>query len=83
LRYTELTVEAVRAARRAFAAPEQDPLIDAALQAWAERDRFVEQLKNDFVLAYFWVRYNDLQRDFHPERRLRNLSRHRYTQRTN
>jgi hypothetical protein len=74
LRYTELTVAAVRAARRAFAAPQQRPLIDQALQAWAERDRFVERLKDDFVVAYFWVRYNDLQRDFHPARRLRSFT---------
>ncbi len=73
LRYTELTVAAVRAARRAFESPRQRQLIEHALQAWTERDRFVEGLKDDFVVAYFWARYNDLQRDFHPSQRLREL----------
>jgi hypothetical protein len=58
LRYTELTVAAVRASLERPAA--------RALEAWERRDRFVEELKDDFVLAYFWVKYNDLQRGFNP-----------------
>jgi hypothetical protein len=74
LRYTELTVAAVRAATRGLPPPPQKQLIEEALQAWAKRDRFVEELKNDFVVAYFWARYNDLQRDFHPAQRLQALA---------
>ncbi len=74
LRYTELTVAAVRAANRAFEAPQQKHLIEQALQAWAARDRFVEERKRDFVVTYFWVRYNDLQRSFNPSQRLRELA---------
>ena len=74
LRYTELTTAASRAARRALERPSEKRLIEEALAAWAERDRFVEGLKNDFVVAYFWVRYNDLQRSFNPTERLRELS---------
>jgi len=58
LRYTELTVAAVQASKQRPAAQ--------ALEAWERRDRFVEELKNDCVLAYFWVKYNDLQRNFNP-----------------
>jgi hypothetical protein len=74
LRYTELTVAAVRASRRALQPPPQRSLIEEALAAWARRDRFVEELKDDFVVAYFWTRYNDLQRDFRPDQRLRLLA---------
>ena len=73
LRYTELTTVAVRAARRALEQPPQKRLIEEALATWAQRDRFVEALKNDFVVAYFWVKYNDLQRDFNPSERLKAL----------
>jgi len=74
LRYTELTVAAVGASRRALRPPPEKLLIDEALAAWARRDSFVEELKDDFVVAYFWARYNDLQRDFRPDRRLREFS---------
>jgi hypothetical protein len=62
LRYTELTVAAVEASRKLEAAGETA----AALEAWERRGRFVEELRNDYVVAYFWVKYNDLQRNFNP-----------------
>jgi len=37
-------------------------LVDDALVAWAERDAYAEELKNDFVIGYFWVRYNNYTR---------------------
>ena len=49
-------------------------LVGSALKAWEERGQFVESLKNDYVLAYFWVKYNDVSRDFNPVQNLRALS---------
>ncbi len=49
-------------------------LVADALKAWEERGRFVESLRNDYVLAYFWVKYNDVSRDFNPVENLRFLS---------
>ena len=65
------------AAKRA-ALPTADPerqkaLVVAALEAWEARNRFVEEIKNDFVLSYFWVKYNDIQRGFIPTERLQEL----------
>jgi hypothetical protein len=54
LRYTELTVDAVRIARSGNTA--------AAREAAQRRRAFAESLKNEFVLPYFWIRYNDEQR---------------------
>ena len=48
-------------------------LASEALAAWQERDRFVEELKNDYVVAYFWVRYNNYTRGFNQTRRLEEL----------
>jgi hypothetical protein len=65
LRYTELTVDAVLAAKAVDLRSDsarQKPLVVAALDACRRRQRFVEDLKNDYVLPYFWVRYNDEQR---------------------
>lgn len=42
-----------------------------ALDAWERRDRYVESLKQDFVIAYFWVRYNEQNRTFVPLERMR------------
>jgi hypothetical protein len=47
----------------------------AALAAWEERERFVEEHKNDFVLGYVWVRYNDLQDGFNPLSHMREFRR--------
>ena len=53
----------------------QKRLADAAIGAIERRQRFVEELKNDFVLPYFWVRYNEEQRaQFLPLAKLRALS---------
>ncbi|MDD4190604.1 MAG: DUF4838 domain-containing protein [Mangrovibacterium sp.] len=46
---------------------EKDTII-RAFNAWVKRDRYVEELKNDYVLPYFWVKYNDHFRRFNPFR---------------
>ncbi|MFB3829006.1 MAG: DUF4838 domain-containing protein [Bryobacteraceae bacterium] len=72
-RYTELTVEAVRAAKALGPQPGKAE-VAAALEACRRRRQFVEQIKNDYVLPYFWVRYNDEQRAaFLPVARLEAL----------
>lgn len=47
-------------------------MADAAGQ-WQARDRFVEQLKDDYVLAYLWVKYTDGSRGFNPTENLKSL----------
>jgi len=95
LRYTELTVAAVQAAKKIVDAVKEAKKLEAlginlfllekqedarkltaeALAAWEERDKFVEELKNDYVLAYFWVKYNDYSRKkFYPGEDLKELS---------
>jgi len=78
LRYAELTVDAVRASKAVNPRAEpavQKRLADAAIGAIERRQRFVAELKNDFVLPYFWVRYNEEQRaQFLPLAKLRTLS---------
>jgi len=49
-------------------------LVAEATAAWEKRDGFVEELKNDYVISYFWVRYNNLTRRFNPVKNLRELS---------
>jgi hypothetical protein len=51
---------------------EAKKLVAEALAAWQKRDSFVEELKNDYVLAYFWVKYNE--RRFNPSEILMELS---------
>jgi hypothetical protein len=46
-----------------------------SLDAWETRDRYVESLKDDFVISYFWIKYNDANRTFNPTQRLRALVR--------
>jgi hypothetical protein len=48
-------------------------LAHEALLAWEQRDQFVEESKNDYVLAYFWIKYNDATRNFNPTANLRKL----------
>ncbi|MFB3905061.1 MAG: DUF4838 domain-containing protein [Acidobacteriota bacterium] len=91
--YTKLTVEAVRSAKKLYAAgidimkptkaqariakmpqAESQALTRSCLSAWEERARYVESLKNDYVLAYFWITYNDTTRDFNPLENLREIS---------
>ncbi len=52
---------------------EVEKLVGNALSAWEKRNNYVEELKNDYVIAYFWVRYNDLQRQFNPTENLKVL----------
>jgi len=52
---------------------EAKKLLEDALGAWEQRNRYVEELKNEYVLAYFWVTYNDMQRSFNPTENLREL----------
>jgi hypothetical protein len=55
-------------------AKEVKRLVEETFNAWEQRTMFVEKLKNDYVLAYFWVKYNDVQREFNPTENLRELS---------
>jgi hypothetical protein len=48
-------------------------LIDESLRAWNKRDNFVETLKHDYVISYFWIKYNDANRVFNPTKRLKEL----------
>jgi hypothetical protein len=49
-------------------------LVENAVRAWKARDDFVEQIKNEYVLPYFWVRYNSHTRTkFYPVENLRKL----------
>jgi hypothetical protein len=47
-----------------------EKLILEALSSWEQRNSFVEELKNDYVITYFWVKYNDMQRTFNPTENL-------------
>ena len=42
----------------------------SAREAWEERDRYIESLKNEFVISHLWVRYNDSTRRFNPLERM-------------
>ncbi len=48
-------------------------LIDKSLAAWEKRDIYVESLKDDYVISYFWIKYNDCNRVFNPVKRLKDL----------
>lgn len=65
-----------RAQARIAKMPKRDghALIESCLNAWEERERYVESLKNDYVLAYFWTIYNDTTREFNPLDNLRKIS---------
>ena len=65
LRYTDLTVDAVRAAKAAGPLTDRR-LVSELLAATLRLQEFADGLKNDYVLPYFWVRYNREQRDFLP-----------------
>lgn len=51
----------------------------AALAAWETRDRYIESLRDDFVLSYLWIRSNDGTRTFNPLERMRDYARNRAT----
>jgi hypothetical protein len=44
-----------------------------AIQAWKIRDQYVESLKDDFIISYFWIKYNDANRFFNPIKRLKDF----------
>lgn len=86
LEYVDLTVAAIEKTLPMFhagwkftpaiAAPEHPDLaaFRQALAAWEQRDRYVESLKDDYVIAYFWVRYNDQNRTFVPLRKMQEFA---------
>ena len=46
--------------------------LERALDLWRERDAYVEEHREDFVLSYMWVRAN-MENGFNPLKRLRAL----------
>ncbi len=50
-------------------------LVREAIAAWEMRDRFIEELKNDYVISYFWAKYSDLTRNLNPIDNLREMAR--------
>ncbi len=80
LRYAELTVEAVaktialldagwKLDRNVVPPASADmAAFTQARNAWEERDQYVESLKDGFVVAYMWIKYNDRQRGWNPRR---------------
>jgi hypothetical protein len=46
--------------------------IERALEAWRERERFIEAHREDFVLSYMWVKSGDETRGYNPLKRVRN-----------
>jgi len=52
---------------------ESRKLICEAVQAWTIRDQYVESLKDDYVISYFWIKYNDANRFFNPIKRLKEV----------
>jgi hypothetical protein len=76
LRAAEKSLPLLRAGWKPGAGLEPPAGIDRArivdaIQAWEDRDRYIEAHKEDFVLSYMWVRYNDELRSFNPLRRFR------------
>ncbi len=94
LRYVELTMQAIEHTIPLFEdgwdlLPQtftEPPLpkwqdFDRAVAAWEERERYVESMKNDFVVPYFWIRYHTEERTFNPLRRLRAVKSQRSVER--
>ncbi len=52
---------------------DKNSLIKEALDTWISRDVYVEEHKNTHVLPYFWIKYNDLTRNFNPSQKLKVL----------
>jgi hypothetical protein len=48
-------------------------VIRDVLDAWERRNRYVEELRNEYVLPYFWIKYNDHFRKFNPTGNLEKL----------
>jgi len=70
----EKTLPLVHAGWRPARGSQSPEGLREAMRLWEERERFVEQHKEDFVLSYVWVRYNDLLRTFNPLNRHRNAT---------
>ncbi len=82
-RYLELTMDAIAKTIPLLAAgwdlsakmkPPASPDMQAfgrALAAWQERERYVAGVKDDFLVDYVWIRYNDLENGFNPLERMR------------
>lgn len=51
----------------------QKRMVKEALDAWLERDKYVEDIKNDYIIAYFWVIYNNLTRDLNSTQKLKEI----------
>jgi hypothetical protein len=45
--------------------------VDRALELWRQRERYIEEHREDFVLSYMWVKSGDETRSFNPLRRVR------------
>lgn len=81
LRYIDLTLDAIdntipllkagwKLAPEISAPPNASVAdFEKAFLAWKKRDRYVESLKQDFVISYFWIRYND-RHSFVPLRKM-------------
>ena len=70
---TEATYPFVKAGWRAGgpAPAGTDPKqLESALDLWRERDAYVEEHREDFVLSYLWVRAN-MENGFNPLKRVR------------
>jgi hypothetical protein len=52
---------------------DQSRLVKEAVNAWMQRDAFVEERKNDHIVPYFWVKYNEVNRDLNPVQKLKAL----------
>lgn len=83
LRYVNMTVDAIEETipllrsgwdlGRKFAAPATVDMAQfkRSLKAWEERERYIDKLRNEFVISYFWVCYNQQNRTSIPLARMR------------
>ncbi|MGH7957637.1 MAG: hypothetical protein ACREH8_11605 [Opitutaceae bacterium] len=70
---TEATHPFVKAGWRPGAAPPASidtKQLERAIDLWRERDAYVEEHREDYVLSYLWVRANG-ENSFNPLKRLR------------
>jgi hypothetical protein len=72
---TERTLPLLRAGWKPLRGAGEPKGAREAIGLWEQRERFVEQHKEDFVLSYMWIRSNDLTRSFNPLNRYRNAAR--------
>jgi hypothetical protein len=67
----EATLPLVRSGWKPGDGERTAPGVAQAILLWEQRDRVIQQHKEDFVLSYLWVRYNDMLRSFNPLHRYR------------